>query len=813
LETSFSELLRALRSRARLSQEELAERSDLSVQAVGSLERGSRRAPYKQTVESLAAALGADEWELEALLRSAARARRRDKGVVLPAAFEHASNLPAQVTSFVGREPAVAEIIALLERRRLVTVTGIGGVGKTRLAIVSGSRALGRYEDGARFVDLSPLTDPKEVVHKFASAIAMTATSQDIVASLIAELRDRQLLIVVDNCEHVLESVAGIIAAILQSCQSVDIVATSRQRLSLMGECVYRLEPLELPAAVELFADRAFDGDRDFKITDANAPTITDICLDLDGIPLAIEIAAARLASLGLALLQAKVRGGKTALSSGLRDTIERHETLTATMSWSYDLLDDRERAVLRRLSVFAGGCCSEAARAVCAAPPVEIDEVDDVLSTLLDKSLVSVDRQTAERRFRLLETTRAYGLDMLRASGEETAVIDRHAEWVESFTRETRNPSVMRDYREWAARVTHEYDNVNAAIYRTIESDRDVTVAAGILGNLGWYWGTIWRWRESTYLADVLLARLDTDRYPEVAAKLLLAKSQGLVGLERRSAIQKAVDLFSMTHNDAELATCYLNLAYTFEMLGEPEKMLSATGWAWIFTLRAGIDPQAGAIRILYFRAQAFGLRGLLQESRRLFEEALALCRSTGRMFYEEACLYNLALVDATDGRVDRALASLEDLFSKPSTTASAKWVYSCLAGCHILTGDTLSATAAARAALLTQEDTTPMDLVALERAAHVAALNGNLPWAARMVRYVDRRHDDYGCKRSMLNLACYQRLEELLGGLSSEHAAFIGGWEGPHDDQSAISEALTVLDDILAEFDGATEQTSGCT
>jgi predicted ATPase/DNA-binding XRE family transcriptional regulator len=807
VETSFSELLRALRSRARLSQEDLAERSGLSVQAVGSLERGSRRAPYKRTVESLAGALGADEWELEALLRSAARARRRDKGAVLPAAFEHASNLPAQATSFVGRDAAVTEVLALLERRRLVTITGIGGVGKTRLAIVSGSLALSRYEDGARFVDLSSVADPKDVAYRFVSALAMTATSQDLVATIVAELKARQLLIVADNCEHVLEPVAGLIDAILASCQGIDVIATGRQRLSLLGECVYRLEPLEVRDAVELFAHRASDGDRAFEVTARNASTVAAICRDLDGIPLAIEIAAARLASLGLASLQAKVRGGRTALSSGLRNNVPRHETLTATLRWSYQLLDDREQAVLRRLAVFAGGCCAEAARAVCVGTPVEVGHVDDVLPALVDKSLVSVDREVPERRFRLLATTREYALSMLRSCGEETAAIDRHAHWLESFSQEVRDPRIMTDHVEWTARVAREYDNVSAAISRAIESNRNVGVAASILGNLGWFWGTIWRWGESTELADILLARLDVDRHPEIAARLLVAKSKGLIGLERRSVVQKAIDLFSMTRNDAELAACYLHLAYALEMLGQPEQMLSATGWAWTFTLKAAIDPNAGAIGVLYFRAQALAIGGRLEEARRSFEEALALCRSSGRTFYEEACLYHLATLDAVDGRIDQALASFEDLFAKPNSTASAKWVYTRLSGCHILKGDIVSAASAARAALLVPEELPLGNLCALERTAHVAGLNGDVMWANRMLRYVAHRFDEFGCKRNMLDLVCYENLRALLSGASRERAAFV---DGLPSDTSAIREGLAVLDDILKDFDRAGQRLS---
>jgi predicted ATPase/transcriptional regulator with XRE-family HTH domain len=810
LEASFSGLLRGLRNRARLSQEELAERSGLSVQAVGSLERGSRRAPYKRTVESLASALGADEWELEALLRSAARARRHDKGVVVPAAFEHASNLPSQRTSLVGREPAVTEIVALLHERRLVTITGIGGVGKTRLAIAGGTRALDRYEDGARFVDLSSVADPKEVIYKFASDLAMTATSQDLLAALVAELKARQLLIVVDNCEHVLETAAGIIVGILESCRGVDVIATGRERLSLMGEGVYRLQPLDVPPAVELFSHRASDADRDFRVTDANASTIAEICRDLDGIPLAIEIAAARLASLGLASLRAKVSDGKTALSSGLRHTIARHETLTATMNWSYQLLDPRERAVLRRLSVFVGGCCSEAARAVCAEPPVEIDDVDGIVSALVDKSLVSVDDEGAERRFRLLETTREYGLAMLRGCGEEAAAVDRHARWLESFSRDTRNPHIMTHYAQWPARVAREYDNVSAAIYRTIESNRDVTTAASILGNLRWYWGATWRLRESTRLADVMLARLDTDRYPEIAARLLLAKSQGLIGRERYSVIQKATDLFSTTRNDAELVSCYANLAYTLSMLGEPEKMLRAAGWAWTFMVKAGIDPDVGSISVLYYRALASEIAGSREAARRLFQEALERCSRPGtalygRAFHKEACLYNLAALDAADGHVDRALATFEEFFAKPDSTASPKWMYIQVAGCHILKGDAASAASAARAALLSPEELPLPDLSALERAAHVAALVGNVTWAARMSSYVDRRLDEHGCKRNMLDLVCHEKLEELLKHARSEPTAFMSSWEPPHDEQSAISEALTTLDGILKEFASA--------
>jgi predicted ATPase/transcriptional regulator with XRE-family HTH domain len=801
MEASFSEILRALRGRARLSQEELAERSGLSVQAVGSLERGSRRAPYRRTIESLASALGADMWELDGLLKAAARARRRDKGAVLPAAFERTSNLPSQITSFVGRDPAVMELVALLDRRRLVTVTGIGGVGKTRLAVVAGSHALERYEDGARFVDLSSLADPSDVTQRFLSALAITATSADVVATLVAELRTRQLLLVVDNCEHVLEPAAGLIATILSSCPGVDILATSRHRLSLTGECVYRLEPLDTASAVDLFAQRACDADRNFTIADANRPRIAAICCDLDGIPLAIEIAAARIASLDLDSLQAKVRNGRTEISGGFRDIAERHETLTATLRWSYELLNDRERAVLRRLSVFAGGCCADAARAVCTGSSVKIDEVDDALSALVDTSLVSVESEPAGRRFRLLETTREYCLAILRACGEETTAVDRHTRWVESFSRDARNPSIFSDHADRIARVAREYDNVTTAIHRAIETDRDVPLAASIFGNLDWYWGPIWRWEESTQLADALLGRLDSDRDPEIAARLLLAKSRGLIGIERLRVVQKATELFSATHNDAALSSCYQNLAYTFEMLGESAKMLSAIGWAWTFTMRAGIDASAGAIAVLYFRAQAMEIAGRRREARKLFAEALTLCKSTERTFYQEPCLYNLASLDAADGQIDSALATFEQLFSMPTATVSAKWVYTRIAGCHILKNDVVAAALAVQAALLVPEELSLGNLCALERAAHVAALSGNVLWAGRAFRYVESRFHEYGCKRNMLDLVCYENLQMLLYDESADTSS-IGSWQGPHDDRSAIDEAFTVLDAILNEF-----------
>jgi predicted ATPase/class 3 adenylate cyclase len=361
-------------------------------------------------------------------------------------------NLPAQVTSFVGREGELAEAARLLAGTRLLTLTGTGGTGKTRLALQLGAALLGVYPDGVWFVDLAPLADAALVPATALAALGTAALpGQPAEARLLEHLRPWRALLLLDNCEHVLAAAARLADAVVRHCPGVRVLATSRELLGLAGETAWRVPSLALPPpdevldaaaleqaeAVRLFVDRARAVQPAFALTAANAPAVAEVCRRLDGIPLALELAAARVRVLTPAQLAARLGDSFRLLTGGGRTALRRQQTLRATVDWSHDLLAEPERALFRRLAVFPGGAAGgfplEAAEAVGAdgaGAPVEAGEVLDLLTGLVDKSLVLAEAREEAQRYRLLETLRQYAEERLLQAGEAAAVRDRHAAW-----------------------------------------------------------------------------------------------------------------------------------------------------------------------------------------------------------------------------------------------------------------------------------------------------------------------------------------------------------------------------------------------
>jgi predicted ATPase/class 3 adenylate cyclase len=341
------------------------------------------------------------------------------------------NNLPLQRTSFVGREQDVSEVKALLDRHRLLTLVGSGGVGKTRLAIQLGADLLDRYPDGAWFVDLAPIGDPELVASVAAQTLGMSQRQgQRVDEALPQWLKRKKLLLIFDNCEHVLETVAALADGILSTAKDVRIVATSRQPLEISGETVHRLPSLAVPpdaagltadealryGAIALFVDRANGVDTRFALSDDTAPVVAEICRRLDGIALAIELAAARVKVLSIPNLAQRLNDRFKLLTGGSRDALPRQKTLHALIDWSYDLLEPQEQLLFARLGVFAGGFGLEAATQICGVD-CHID-ILDLLASLTDKSLVVADTSGEHERYSLLESTRAYALEKLTAAG-----------------------------------------------------------------------------------------------------------------------------------------------------------------------------------------------------------------------------------------------------------------------------------------------------------------------------------------------------------------------------------------------------------
>jgi predicted ATPase/transcriptional regulator with XRE-family HTH domain len=438
---SFSDLLRQLRRAASLSQEELAARVSLSVRGISDLERGARSAPRLETVRMLADALALDEDARTSLLNAARPTSIRGGAVAL--APSPPVTVPAQLTRLIGRDAEITAIQAWFRGAdaRLVTVTGAGGTGKTRLAIEVATRVRGDYRDGVYFVDLSPLTDSALVEPTIAAVLGVRESREQRLGESLSDfLAPKQHLLLLDNCEQVLAA-APAIAAMLTASPKLSILATSREPLHVRGEHEFPLAPLPLPGkdqlpaleelaripAIALFVERAMASQPDFTLTADNAAAVAAICRRLDGLPLAIELAAARIKVLPPAALLARLGNRLPLLTGGGGDLPARQRTMRAAIAWSYDLLSPEEQALFRGLSVFAGGFSLGAAEAV-ATPDAALDVLDGVIALVEQSLLRQVPGIDQEPRYLMLETVREFGLEELAAVAETGDARERHA-------------------------------------------------------------------------------------------------------------------------------------------------------------------------------------------------------------------------------------------------------------------------------------------------------------------------------------------------------------------------------------------------
>ena len=469
------------------------------------------------------------------------------------------NNLPIQRTNFVGREHDIADVMELLERHRLLTLVGSGGVGKTRLALHVGAELLDQYPDGVWFADFAPITDPDSSQASSPKRLGMPQVEGRRVDESIPQwLRRKKLLLILDNCEHVLEPVAAIADTIIRSCPDVRLLATSRQALGISGEVAHRLPSLAIPekpadlsaaqaleyGAIALFVDRATAADTRFVAHRHNAPIVAEICRRLDGIPLAIELAAARVKILTIPNLAQRLDERFKILTGGSRDALPRQKTLSALIDWSYDLLTPQEQMLFSRMGIFAGGFSLDAATAVCGGE--DLDEIDilDLLASLTDKSLVVADTAGEQERYRLLETTRAYALEKLTAAGAHEQLARRHAEYFRDQAHEADE------------RCRHGLDGGVADERRTGTGQLPRGVGVGAQGRTrsgaGWCrrWSAGRLWSngglavEGRYWIGLAQAGLDESMHPQVAARLWRALGVLSSGKRRHDCAQRALAL-----------------------------------------------------------------------------------------------------------------------------------------------------------------------------------------------------------------------------------------------------------------------------
>ena len=421
-------------------------------------------------------------------------------------AYRH--NLPVQLTSFIGREKEIAEVKRLLNEKRLVTITGAGGTGKTRLSLQVATDLLEAFPNGVWLVELAPLPEPALVPQAVATALGVREQRGRSVQDALTDfLREKDLLLILDNCEHMVDACATLADSLLHVCPGLKILSSSREALGIAGEVPFYLPSLSTPdiqhlpptqtllqyEAMRLFIERATTALATFTVTDYNAPALAQICHRLDGIPLAIELAAARVRMLSAEQIAARLDDCFHLLTGGSRTALPRLQTLRAMIDWSYNLLSTSERTLLRCLSVFAGGWTLEAAEAVCAGPQVSSSEILDLLASLVNKSLVMVEQvQDREPRYRLLETIRQYALEKLSESGEAEPIRNQHLGYFLTLAESAEPEMQGAEQKAWFDRLEVEHDNFRAVLRWSQKSGAGRAEAGlRVAGSLYWFWNT----------------------------------------------------------------------------------------------------------------------------------------------------------------------------------------------------------------------------------------------------------------------------------------------------------------------------------
>jgi predicted ATPase/transcriptional regulator with XRE-family HTH domain len=665
--SDFGSLLRRFRIDAKLGQEALAERARLSVNAISALERGVRRAPHRDTVNLLVRALGLEGAERRALESAADAAREPGKprvrvetrAVVAPPPSLRAfpNNLPRRLTSFVGRDAALAEICKQVEASPLVTLVGTGGVGKTRCALEAGAQLLDGTADGVWLADLAPIAEPALVAGTIARALNVPESpDRPLLETLTSTLKPKRLLLIVDNCEHVIDDARVVIAAIARGCPDVRILATSREPLGIAGEFVYRVPSLSLPGAVRLFSDRALNVDRSFTVRDDDAPFVAEICRRLDGIPFAIELAAARVNVLAPRQLVQMLDELFRVLKGGDRSALPRQHTMRALIDWSYDLLADDERPVFRKLSVFAGSFTLRSATAVCGDGTADEFTMLDLLSSLVDKSLLESEPAERGSRFRLLESTRAYARDRLTAEGEYATAARAHAVHYTELAEQLERTHDSTPDQIWLDEVRPEMENWRAAL--AWSSGNDLELAQRMTGALRWAYSYIAP-AEGRRSVRAATATVSADTPAAVAAKLDLADALFAAAHNEFEAAYEAADRaraeYERLADVGGLAEARRRAGTALIYMGRIEAGENLLERALADALAAGAGKLGGLIMMDLGQARQFG--GDLVAARAWFTQALTVSRALGAQRIAAAVASNLGESEFRAGNAETAL------------------------------------------------------------------------------------------------------------------------------------------------------------
>ncbi len=602
---------------------------------------------------------------------------------LLPAGSQRrANNLPQPPTSFIGRSREILQVGRLLASTRLLTLIGMGGCGKTRLALEAATVQAGVFENGVCWVDLIGLSGSALVIQAVAQALDLReASHESLLETLTHYLKAKHLLLVLDNCEHLLAACQELVKALLLACPNLQVLATSREPLAIAGELTWLVPALSMPEAVHLlqpdnrwsaeltrydairlFVERAQSVLPTFTLTNQNRVAVVEVCQRLDGMPLAIELAAARVNVLTVQQIAARLDDRLALLTGGNRTAlIPRHQTLRATMAWSYDLLSEQERLLFCRLSVFSGGFALEAAEAIGEGGGIQAKQVLDLLSHLVDKSLVVADTQaSSEARYRLLETIRQYALEKLQESGEEMTLRRRHCDWflalAEQADRQLRGPHQV----VWLERLEMEHDNVRAGLVWSLAHEHKI--ALQLASVLAWFWrlhnhfSEGRRWLEMALTASHAPATL---RIRALAGNGLLAFSQG--DTTRATTLLEESLALSRNQNDN------WGIAWSLHGLGRVASFHDAFERAAALleeslTLFRELGDTSGYAYSVYYLGIVARYQGDYARATALLEESLSMSRATGDTWLIAWILIHMGQLACTLGDYPRAVEAQQE-------------------------------------------------------------------------------------------------------------------------------------------------------
>jgi len=676
------------------------------------------------------------------------------------------TNLPAQPNPLIGRDKELEEILQLLRNDdvRLLTLTGPGGTGKTRLALQIGAELLDEFRSGVFFVSLAPIADEHLLVPAIAQALAVRETSgEDLAATLSAYLSDKQMLLVLDNFEHIVGA-APAISTLLEIAPEVRIVATSRERLRLSAEHIYDVPPLLLPDAAQedlgtllgtdaiaLFFARAEAVTPNFVLTQENAPSVVAICRRLEGLPLALELAAARIAVLSPSALLSRLSERLAVLTGGARDTDERHQTLRNTIEWSYDLLEAPDQLLFRRLAIFVDGSRLDATEAVCTSEYGDVRALDG-LQSLVDKSLVrNRPDSDGESRFWMLEMIREYASERLAKSGELEKIARRHAEHFLELAEQAEPDLWAQQTDVWLPRLDPEEANCRAALGWAIAQD-EAEVAVRLAGSL--YPFCEMRARQSESRAWVNRAlTLDGAVPPSCRAKALVAAGRGTAWHGEMGAaialLEEAAELSKQLGDLEGVGRCLGFIGHALLFTGNAERAAAVLEEAVDLARNTG-DPHSVA-RAIYNSAFVAIEQGDFDRACELFEEAAQIGRSEGAKLQEANCLAHLGYTCALAGDYERAAALLDGgvaVFNELGETTWTQVAFRYQGLLALLDGRIDEAESLLRTSLMEGREQAPQWEVAhwIEELAAVAAAKGEALRAAKFWGATDALFEKLG-------------------------------------------------------------------